>query len=215
MSPAPDRFFSQDDGLAETRHVFLGGTDLPAAWAGRARLVVAELGFGTGLNLLATAELAARHGSPPYLVYQSVELEPQPPAVLAGHGQTWPELAPAAAALLAVYQPGPGWNVWSWPWGEVRLWVGDARNLPAAAGALTPAWEPADAWFLDGWAPALAPELWEPDLVRWVAGQTVPGGRAATYSAAGRVKQALRAAGFTVVRAPGWGRKRHMVRAWL
>jgi len=45
-----DPYFSLDDGLAETRHVFLAGNDLPARF--RDRFHIAELGFGTGLNLL-------------------------------------------------------------------------------------------------------------------------------------------------------------------
>ena len=53
-----DPYFSLAGGLAETRHVFLAGNDLPQ------RLVpgfhVAELGFGTGLNLLALAQIASQ-----------------------------------------------------------------------------------------------------------------------------------------------------------
>ena len=51
-----DPYFSMSDGLAETSHVFLAGNGLPD------RLVpgfaAAELGFGTGLNLLALAAVA-------------------------------------------------------------------------------------------------------------------------------------------------------------
>jgi tRNA U34 5-methylaminomethyl-2-thiouridine-forming methyltransferase MnmC len=46
-----DPYFSVTDGLAETRHVFLSGNDLPARF--RPGFHIAELGFGTGLNLLA------------------------------------------------------------------------------------------------------------------------------------------------------------------
>ena len=55
-----DVYFSRVDGLAESRHVFLAGCGLPEAWAGRRRFTVAELGFGTGLNLLALIELWRR-----------------------------------------------------------------------------------------------------------------------------------------------------------
>ena len=47
-----DPYFSLQDGLAETRHVFLNGNGLPGRFCDGFR--VAELGFGTGLNLLAT-----------------------------------------------------------------------------------------------------------------------------------------------------------------
>lgn len=208
-------FFSQDDGLGESRHVFLEGNDLPAAWEGRERFVVSELGFGTGLNVLALLKLVGdetRAERPvPHLVYQSVEWSPRPLEDLEALALAWPELGAAAAAVAPVYAPQPGWNQWNLPGLDLRLYVGDARDLPALG---TP-WEAADAWFLDGYAPDRAPELWEPPLLAWVARSTVPGGTAATYSAAGVVKRGLRAAGFDVVRAPGWGTKRHMVRARL
>ncbi len=73
----------------------------------------------------------------------------------------------------------------------------------------------ADAWFLDGFAPARNPELWEPALMAEVARHTAPGGSFATYTAAGAVRRALADAGFAVERLPGHGRKRHMSRGRL
>ena len=49
-----DVYHSVEGGLAEARHVFLGGNDLPGAWAGRRQFVILETGFGQGLNFLAT-----------------------------------------------------------------------------------------------------------------------------------------------------------------
>ena len=57
-----DVYFSQQDGLAETRAVFLEGCGLPGAWRGRRRFCVAELGFGTGLNIAALLDLWRREG---------------------------------------------------------------------------------------------------------------------------------------------------------
>ena len=59
-----DVYFSAEDGLAETRAVFLEGCGLPDAWRGRSRFVVAELGFGTGLNIAALLELWRRTRPP-------------------------------------------------------------------------------------------------------------------------------------------------------
>jgi tRNA 5-methylaminomethyl-2-thiouridine biosynthesis bifunctional protein len=207
----PDVFFSVDDGLGESRHVYLRGNRLPEAWAGRDEFVVSELGFGTGLNLLALARLLRVERDEgrrvPHVLYQTVEWQPRPASDFAVHAAQWPELAQAAADLGAVYRPQPGWNRWTWPWGTVVLFVGDARALAAEQ----PSFVPADAWFLDGYSPDRGPELWEPGLLAWVHGRTKPGGTAATYSAAGVVKRGLREAGFTVERALGWGQKRHMV----
>ncbi len=199
-----DPYFSLEDGLAETRHVFLAGNDLPARFA--PGFHIAELGFGTGLNFLtawAAWEAAAPGGA---LRFTSFEAFPLSAAALARAQGAFPDLAEPAARLRAALQhPGP------WDLGTAHLEViaGDAR-------ATLPVWDGrADAWFLDGFSPAKNPELWEPELMAAVAAHTAPGGSAATYTAAGHVRRALEAAGFEVTRAPGYGRKRHMTRARL
>lgn len=211
--PPTDIFYSADDGWGEAQHVFLAGNGFPRVWEGRDEFVVSELGFGTGLNLLALGALAQGQRDAgahlPRFFYQSVEWEPRPLADLEAHGRQWPPLASVVGDLAGVYRPQPGWNRWDWRWGEIHLWVGDARELIQGQ----PSFAPADAWFLDGYAPDRNPELWDPELLRWVGRLTRAGGTAATYSAAGVVKQGLRDAGFAVVRRPGWGRKRHMVQA--
>ncbi|MEM8538143.1 MAG: tRNA (5-methylaminomethyl-2-thiouridine)(34)-methyltransferase MnmD, partial [Pseudomonadota bacterium] len=87
---------------------------------------------------------------------------------------------------------------------QFEMILGDARKTLTA-------WHgQADAWYLDGFSPAKNPELWQPDLMAEVARCTLPGGTAATYTAAGFMRRGLDAAGFDVTRVPGYGRKRHM-----
>ena len=89
---------------------------------------------------------------------------------------------------------------------EVEIILGDARTT-------LPHWDgQADAWYLDGFSPARNPELWTDTLMAEVGRHTKAGGSFATYTAAGHVRRALAAAGFTVTRAPGYRRKRHMSR---
>lgn len=108
----------------------------------------------------------------------------------------------------------------------MKLWDGQggAYDLPGLrlnvivgdASKSLPRWEGrADAWFLDGFAPAKNPELWTENLMQAVADHTKPAGTFATYTAAGAVRRALDAAGFDVTRVPGYGRKRHMSRGRL
>ena len=194
-----DPYFSLEGGLAETRHVFLAGNDLPARL--RPGFHVAELGTGTGLNLLALAEAAAQAGTAS-LRYTGFEAFPISANDLTRALAAFPELAPLARALRAAWRPD-GFTTRIGPV-EARVIAGDAR-------ATLPGWEGrADAWFLDGFAPARNPELWEPALMAEVARHTAPGGSFATYTAAGHVRRALAEAGFAVARRPGFGRKRHM-----
>ncbi|MEM8633271.1 MAG: FAD-dependent oxidoreductase, partial [Pseudomonadota bacterium] len=50
-----DPYYSLEDGLAETRYVFLEGNDLPARFT--TGFHIGELGFGTGLNCAAALSL--------------------------------------------------------------------------------------------------------------------------------------------------------------
>ena len=199
-----DPYYSLDNGLAETRHVFLGGNDLPTRFGGDFH--IAELGFGTGLNLLVTWaawDQAGRPGTLQFTSFEAFPLTANDAADALGH---FPSLAPYTEKLLATWDLAAGPT--QLPDGPLlHVIIGDARQtLPAWAGQ-------ADAWFLDGFSPAKNPQLWEPELLHAVGRHTKPGGTAATYSAAGHVRQNLANAGFTVTRTPGYGRKRHMTTA--
>jgi tRNA U34 5-methylaminomethyl-2-thiouridine-forming methyltransferase MnmC len=191
-----DPYFSLDGGLAETRHVFLAGNGLPDRL--RAGFHVAELGVGTGLNLLVLAMAAVSVGVT--VTYTGFEAFPMAPDDIARALRAFPETAGLVPALLAQW----GRDSIILPGLDARIIAGDARTtLPAWTGR-------ADAWFLDGFAPAKNPEMWGDDLMAQVALHTAPGGSFATYTAAGHVRRALAAAGFIVERRPGFGRKKHM-----
>ena len=201
-----DPYYSLEDGLAETTHVFLAGNDLPTRFGGDFQ--IAELGFGTGLNLLVTWAAWAKAGSPGHLHFTSFEAFPMQLDDMRNALGHFPQVKPFADTLLSEWHPAKGKITLS-DGPTLHVITGDARRS-------VPAWDgKADAWFLDGFSPAKNPELWEPALLQAVASHTNPGGTAATYSAAGHVRQALSGAGFDVVRTPGFGRKRHMTRARL
>ncbi|MDE0713915.1 MAG: bifunctional tRNA (5-methylaminomethyl-2-thiouridine)(34)-methyltransferase MnmD/FAD-dependent 5-carboxymethylaminomethyl-2-thiouridine(34) oxidoreductase MnmC, partial [Gammaproteobacteria bacterium] len=72
-----DVYFSREDGLAEARHVFLAGNCLPERWAGCSSFTIAEIGFGTGLNFLATWQCWSRYApAGARLHFVSVEKHP-------------------------------------------------------------------------------------------------------------------------------------------
>lgn len=195
-----DPYFSIQDGLAETRHVFLGGNDLPGRFCDG--FAIAELGFGTGLNLLATALAWAGSNQRGQMRYTSFEAYPMPPADMARALAAFSEAAAIARPLLAAW--GRGERRFDLGQVSVEVIVGDACTcLPGWRGR-------ADAWYLDGFSPAKNPELWGDEVLTEVARHTGAGGTFATYTAAGFVRRSLQAAGFAVTRKPGYGRKRHM-----
>lgn len=195
-----DPYFSLENGLAETSHVFLAGNDLPARFCDGFH--VAELGFGTGLNLLAALKLWRQSGVAGKLHFTTFEAFPMSPAEMIRAQKAFPEIAEVAEDLA------PHWSEdlhqITLPDLEFGMIRGDARQT-------LPAWQgKADAWFLDGFSPAKNPELWTPELMAEVGKHTSATGTAATYTAAGFVRRGLSDAGFAVERISGYGRKRHM-----
>lgn len=199
-----DPFYSLADGLAETGHVFLQGNAL----ADRLRdgFQIGELGFGTGLNVLATWALWDNLGREGRFGFTSFEAYPLSEAQVAQALEPFDVLADKRDALIALWpEILDGKSVEVGPI-DLRVVIGDARQTLETTDLAI------DAWFLDGFAPERNPELWGPDLLVAVGAKTTAGGTCATYSAAGHVRRGLEAAGFEVERVPGFGGKRHMTR---
>lgn len=200
-----DPFFSLENGLEETRHTFLAGNDLPARL--KPGFQIAELGFGTGLNMLATLIAFREAGATGPVAYTSFEAYPMNADEMARALEAFPEAEAVAGAFLD-----------AWAKGERQIDLGEfvVEVIEGDARDMLPRWSgKADAWFLDGFSPAKNPELWGEGLLAEVGRHTKPGGTAATYTAAGFVRRGLEAAGFSVDRRPGFGRKRHMTVARL
>ncbi|HVI32212.1 tRNA (5-methylaminomethyl-2-thiouridine)(34)-methyltransferase MnmD [Phenylobacterium sp.] len=206
-----DVYFSTEDGLAEARAVFLQGCGLPDAWQGRSRFVVGELGFGTGLNILALLDLWRRVREPgARLQVFTIEAHPLGRDEAARAHARWPELTDLSSLLLARW-PGRARGLHRLDLPElgaiIDLAVMDVE--PALAG-----WGgQADVWFLDGFSPALNPAMWRDEVMALVGARSAPDARAATFTVAGQVRRALAAAGFQVEKKPGFGRKRERLEA--
>lgn len=197
-----DPYFSLDDGLAETCHVFLAGNDLPRRFGGQFR--IGELGFGTGLNFLVAWQAWEDAGASGHLTFTTFEAFPMALDDMRRALAAFPQTGEKAERMIAALAKG-----WAHDFGGVTLEVivGDVRQTLPNAGFQ------ADAWFLDGFSPAKNPAMWEPEVMAQVARHTFPGGTLATYTAAGHVRRSLEQAGFDVERVAGYGRKRHMTRA--
>ena len=205
-----DVYHPSHGALAQARHVFLDGNGLPGRWQGRDRFVVLETGFGFGGNFLATwsAWLAdpQRCGQ---LVVISIEAHPVRVDDLRGVRRD-AVLAPLAAELVAAWPPATR-NIHrlSFAAGRVQLLLafGDVREmLPQIVARV-------DAFYLDGFAPARNPAMWEPRLFKAMARIAAPGATAATWSVASVVGEGMQAAGFAPRHAAGIGGKREITLA--
>ncbi|MFW5386729.1 bifunctional tRNA (5-methylaminomethyl-2-thiouridine)(34)-methyltransferase MnmD/FAD-dependent 5-carboxymethylaminomethyl-2-thiouridine(34) oxidoreductase MnmC [Yersinia sp. 2542 StPb PI] len=215
-----DIYFSNEDGLEETHYVFLKGNGFPERFIQHPRdnCIFAETGFGTGLNFLTLwrdfAQFKQQHASAKLqrLHYISFEKYPLQVADLAAAHDRWPELAFFAEQLRAQWPlPLAGCHRILLAQGSITLdlWFGDVNTLlPQLDASLN---NQVDAWFLDGFAPAKNPDMWNDMLFNAMARMARPGGTFATFTAAGFVRRGLQQAGFDVAKVKGFGQKREML----
>jgi tRNA U34 5-methylaminomethyl-2-thiouridine-forming methyltransferase MnmC len=202
-----DVYHPRQGALAQARQVFLAGNGLPARWRGRARFVVLETGFGLGNNFLATWHAWRDDPQrPERLHFVSIEARPLQRPDLAAEPRDEP-LAPLAAELAAAWPPLTcNLHRLSFDAGRVELLLafGDVADwLPQLVAGV-------DAFFLDGFAPARNPGMWEPRLFKAMARLAARDATAATWSVARPVREGLAAAGFAVASVPGSGGKREI-----
>ncbi|ADE38897.1 FAD-dependent 5-carboxymethylaminomethyl-2-thiouridine(34) oxidoreductase MnmC [Candidatus Puniceispirillum marinum] len=202
-----DVYFSAEGGLAESRHVFLSGNDLPFRLQDASHFTIAETGFGTGLNLLA---VMAEMDKFPNLQLDYISLEACPLRLddLARAHAPFAEVALYAETLRAAMPPRwPGTHMVPLLDGRLRLHLlyGQAEDMLAEMDFR------ADAWFLDGFSPAKNMAMWDKDILGHVGRLTRQGGTLSSFTVASGVRDALQGAGFVVEKCPGFGRKRHML----
>jgi tRNA 5-methylaminomethyl-2-thiouridine biosynthesis bifunctional protein len=206
-----DVYFSREGGLAESVAVFLAGCYLPEAWADRDRFTLCELGFGSGLNVLAVWRAWKKTRLPhAQLHISTIEAFPLAREDAARALAQFPEVADLSKKLLA-----------QWPvraYGPQRLWFPEhglslTVHIGEAAAILEGLDGVFDAWFLDGFAPARNPAMWSPEVLGHVGRLSAAGARLATFTVAGEVRRNLEAAGFAVEKEPGFGAKRERLEA--
>lgn len=210
-----DSYFSHENGLEESRFVFLEGNHLPKRLdetEPAAKFTVCETGLGTGLNLLALGQALKQrpHRQAPCEFF-TVEKHPLDVNAIARAHRTWPELHEFSAELQANWPPAqPGWH-------RIEL-LGDTLRVHIFHGDVsqwctelkTQQIKP-NAWFLDGFSPAQNPSMWCAELFQTMAHTAQNGTSFATFTAAGFVRRSLQDHGFEVNRLPGYGKKREML----
>ncbi len=215
-----DVYFSSQNGLEETRYVFLAGNQLPARFLNHPRdlFVVAETGFGTGLNFLALWQaFDLCHQQHPFntvnrLHFISCEKFPVTTREMALAHAHWPELAHLSRELLRAWPLVlPGCQRLLLNNGRVilDLWFGDVSELADACNNTLQ--HQVDAWFLDGFAPAKNPEMWSSSLFSSMAKSCRRGATLATFTSAGIVRRGLQQAGFSMQKRKGFSHKREML----
>ena len=218
-TPVSDKFddvyFSNQDGLAETHYVFLEGNQLWERWVNyqEAHFVIAETGFGTGLNFFAVTtlfrEFRQKHPDSPLkrLYFISFEKYPLLLDALQQAHLAYPQFSHLAQHLQQHWlNPIQGCYRFHFDETTLDLWFGDvAENLPQLGDYMN---SKIDAWFLDGFAPSKNPDMWNEQLYQQMFRFTKLQGTFATFTAASAVRKGLENAGFNIKKRKGFGKKR-------
>ncbi|MCZ6642308.1 MAG: tRNA (5-methylaminomethyl-2-thiouridine)(34)-methyltransferase MnmD [Gammaproteobacteria bacterium] len=201
--------YHAEDGPREVERFFIGPAGLAELARVRDRIMVGELGFGTGLNFVVTAEACLRAGC--RLHFMSFEDAPIAPADFSALANKRSANHPMYAELAAHYPPLiEGWHRRYFAEGKITLsvyWGDAATGLKDLAGRQR---RPFDVWYLDGFDPRRNPELWSHALFNQLASLSRADTGVATFTSAGHVRRGLQEAGFSMRRVDqrAHGRKR-------
>ncbi|MDZ4727599.1 MAG: tRNA (5-methylaminomethyl-2-thiouridine)(34)-methyltransferase MnmD [Leptospira sp.] len=218
-----DIYFSIDDGLAETKYIFIDSNHLTTRWDTFAEEIfrIGELGFGTGLNYFITLDEWSKQKNVPNLTFYSLERYPLIVSELIALPKLFPSLKVWGSELLLSYQNflnqysnhKDSQNHFTWETAHptqnkkfiLNLYIGDILST-------LPLFEtPIHAFYLDGFAPKKNPDMWSEEVFNCIDKLSLPGTTVATFTAAGFVKRNLEKIGFTVSKQKGYGRKREML----
>ncbi len=212
-----DIYFSRENGLEESYHVFISGNHLLSRWKNlqpNATFIIAETGFGTGLNFLLTVKNWQKEKpSNGKLYYYACEKHPLKISDLRKALTFWPELSEYAEQLIAQYPALiPGFHSIEFADGvHLILMFAEAEEslvqmLPACESLV-------DSWYLDGFSPAKNQSMWTPRLFDLIGTLSHKNTRLSTFSCARKVKEGLLQAGYVFEKAKGYGQKREMIKA--
>ncbi len=189
---------SHHGAVTESRHVFLRGSGVASRLGLGRPTSVLEIGFGTGLNFLLSADAALATGTPLRYVALDRSLPDSDLLASLGYGrhlsnsQLWTRFLTFRGSLTPEAKPP------TFHYGPARL----SLQLRDATGAPLEA-EGFDAIYLDAFSPDVNPELWSETFLAGLATALSAGGVLVSYSVKGEVRRRLARLGLEVARHPG------------
>lgn len=189
--PALDEHYHSVKGaLTESHHIFIN-MGLRACECGAPRIL--EVGFGTGLNALLTAEESGQ--TQRTIRYTTLERFPLGMEIVCQ--LEYPRFVRSETAELFVPIHQAKWNEWV----EISPHFLLLKEECDLAGRKFK--EQYDLIYYDAFAPEKQPELWTQAIFDQLYETLTPNGLLVTYCAKGVVRRMLQAAGFVVERLPG------------
>ena len=222
-----DDYFFKESAVCEAQHIFIDGNNLINRWQALpsenvSQFVIAETGFGSGLNFLLAWSLWRKHApSSARLHYISCEKHPLTCEDLSRCLALWPQFHGLASTLLANYPIlTPGFHLLQFDDGRVNLTLMLSDALSAFQELLTcgdASMEKqlrdyhVDAWFLDGFSSVKKPLMWSQTLFATIGVLSKKETTLTVFSTSSVIKQDLRMVGFNVSQKPGYACKKDMI----
>lgn len=201
-----ENYHSKNGALQESLHVFVNaGLKHFLETNNLKRVSILEVGFGTGLNFLLSADFCTQHQI--QLNYKGIEAYPLtllminqtgyehyvPPFIWEGFIEQYPESLKDTVALNSF----------------CNLKIEDSKLLDFNSDLKY------NVIYFDAFAAAHQPEMWDEKAISHTIKFLKPGGVFVTYAITGNLKRMLKSLGLTIQKIPGAAGKREMLRATL
>jgi tRNA U34 5-methylaminomethyl-2-thiouridine-forming methyltransferase MnmC len=202
-----ENYHSINGALQESLHVFVkGGLEYFTQNTLNKNISILEVGCGTGLNFLLSADYAEHHQN--NLQYTGIEAYPLPPEIIEKTGyQEYLENKNVWESFIHKYE-------------DTFQTKSDITSACSLRIHSTPVLEFEteelfDIIYFDAFARNYQPEMWSLETITHACKFLKDKGIFVTYSVTGELKRALRSLGFDIQRPAGAAGKREMMRALL
>ncbi len=199
-----EHYHSRHGALQESKHVFLNtGMRYFLEKSGIKRVKILEVGFGTGLNFLITADFCSENNI--QLDYTGIEAYPLKLKMIVDTG-------------YEDYIINDLWNSFTEQYEEAQkslVQIGKLCTLKIEPEKMLDfnSKEPFDVVYFDAFAAVHQPEMWSQESLEHISKFLKTGGVFVTYAITGDLKRTMKSLGFTIEKAPGAAGKREMLRA--
>lgn len=198
-----EHYHSRNGALQESQHVFVNaGLQHFLAGTEMAEVSVLEVGFGTGLNFLLSADVCINKQIK--LNYIGIEAYPLSTEMMAQTGYEQYTSHPLWDSYLLHYPDALSAKIQLDTYCQLQIAYTKLMDFKTD--------EQYDIIYFDAFASARQPEMWEQEAIGHVVSFLKPGGVFVTYAITGNLKRMLKALGLTIEKVPGAAGKREMLR---
>lgn len=199
-----EHYHSRHGALQESKHVFLkSGLGYFINKDAATEVRILEVGFGTGLNFLLTADYALEHQI--QIQYTGIEAFPLSSEMISKTGYDQYISADTWKSLLTNYSDSFDNPVQVNPFCGLK--ISGTRLMDFQSD------QTFDVLYFDAFAAIHQPEMWTDESLSHICSFLKPGGVFVTYAITGNLKRSMKALGFSIEKAPGAPGKREMLRA--